>query len=322
MTETYINPLIIQRADPYIYKHTDGYYYFTASVPAYNLIEIRRAKTINGLAHAMPRTVWRKHDQGAMSKLIWAPEIHYINNKWYIYFAATDTEELDELGMFTHRMYCIECDNEDPMISEEAWTEKGQITTEMDTFSLDATVFEHHDNSYYVWAQKDKGITGNSNIYIAQMANPWTLKTRPVMLSKPEFDWETKVFSVNEGPAVIKRHNKIFMTFSGSATDENYAMGMLWIDENDDVLDPDNWHKLDYAIFQSDMKNGVYGPGHNSFTVSEDGTTDLLVYHVRNYLDIKGDPLYDPNRHTMVQPFTWDNEGFPVFGSPVSFSFD
>lgn len=66
----YINPLIVQRADPFIYKHTDGYYYFTASVPAYNLIEIRRAKTLAGLAHAAPRTIWRKHESGPMSQLI------------------------------------------------------------------------------------------------------------------------------------------------------------------------------------------------------------------------------------------------------------
>lgn len=77
---SYTAPLIIQRADPFIYKHTDGYYYFTASVPAYNLIEIRRAKTLEGLAHAALRTVWRKHDKGPMSQLIWAPEIHYTRN--------------------------------------------------------------------------------------------------------------------------------------------------------------------------------------------------------------------------------------------------
>lgn len=53
----YTAPLIIQRADPYIYKHTDGYYYFTASVPSYDRIEIRRARTLEGLAHAAPRTV-------------------------------------------------------------------------------------------------------------------------------------------------------------------------------------------------------------------------------------------------------------------------
>lgn len=105
----FMNPLVIQRADPWIYKHTDGYYYFVASVPAYNRIEIRRAKTIQGLSFAAPRTVWRKHDTGEMSKLIWASELHFIQGKWYVYFAATHTEEIID-GLFTHRMYVIEND--------------------------------------------------------------------------------------------------------------------------------------------------------------------------------------------------------------------
>lgn len=324
MTVRYENPVIIQRADPYIYKHTDGYYYFVASVPAYNLIELRRAKTIDGLAHAMPRTIWRKHDSGtgSQSELIWAPELHYTDGKWYVYYAASHTTAFDENGMFQHRMFAIECDAEDPMETEENWVEKGQIETHLDSFALDATSFELNDKLYYVWAQKDPEIKGNSNLYIAEMENPWTLKTAPVMLSKPEFDWETKIFWVNEGPAILKRNGKVFLTFSGSATDENYAMGMLWIEDDKDVLDATNWHKLDHPVFQSDMENGLYGPGHNSFTVAEDGETDLLVYHVRNYLDIKGDPLYDPNRHTMVQPFEWDDEGFPVFGKPQPFTFN
>lgn len=46
MLKSYPNPLVFQRADPCIYKHKDGYYYFTASVPAYDCIEIRRAKTL------------------------------------------------------------------------------------------------------------------------------------------------------------------------------------------------------------------------------------------------------------------------------------
>ncbi len=322
MAENYINPLIIQRADPYIYKHTDGYYYFTASVPAYNLIEIRRAKTLNGLAHATPRTVWRKHDHGEMSKLIWAPELHYIDHKWYIYFAATDTEELDELGMFTHRMYCLECTSVDPMIGEEVWAEKGQVVTDKDTFCLDATVFERQDKLYYVWAQKDKSIKGNSNLYIAEMANPWTLKSTPVMLSKPEFDWETKGFWVNEGPAVLHRNGRYFLTYSASATDENYCMGMLTAADDSDLLNPASWVKSKQPVFQSDIATDQLGPGHNSFTVSEDGETDILVYHCRNYLDIKGDPLYDPNRHTKVQSFTYDANGVPVFGKPVPFNYE
>lgn len=318
-TEAFINPLIIQRADPFIYKHTDGYYYFTASVPAYNLIEIRRAKTIAGLAHAAPRSIWLKHDEGEMSKLIWAPEIHFINNKWYIYFAAAATEDIVD-DLFTHRMYCIECDAENPM-NDENWVEKGQVVTDKDTFCLDATTFEHNGKLYYVWAQKDNDIRGNSNLYISEMENPWTLKTKPLLLTKPEYDWETIGFWVNEGPAVIERNGKIFITYSASATDENYAMGMIWCDTDADVLDMDNWEKSKDPIFQSDLSTDQFGPGHNSFTISEDGKTDILVYHCRDYTEIKGDPLYDPNRHTKVQEFTWTKDGKPFFGKPVPYNY-
>lgn len=322
MTDSYINPLIVQRADPYIYKHTDGYYYFTASVPAYNLIEIRRAKTLNGLAHAAPRTIWRKHESGEMSQLIWAPELHYIAGKWFIYFAAAQTTAFDENGMFQHRMFCIECDAENPMESEDNWFEHGQVKTGMDSFSLDATCFEANNKLYYVWAQKDPAIKGNSNLYIAEMENPWTLRTKPVMVSKPESDWETRIFWVNEGPAVIHHGNKFFLTFSASATDENYCMGMLTASDDADLLDPASWVKSDKPVFQSKLDIHQYGPGHNSFTIAEDDKTDVLVYHCRNYTDIKGDPLYDPNRHTCVQTFSWNEDGTPNFGQPVPYNYE
>ena len=43
-------PWILQRADPYVYRHVDGSYYFTASVPAYDRIVLRRAGTLEELA--------------------------------------------------------------------------------------------------------------------------------------------------------------------------------------------------------------------------------------------------------------------------------
>ena len=84
----YLSPLLTQRADPYLYKHTDGTYYFTATCPGYDRIELRSAKTVNGIASATPRTVWTRHPSGIMASHIWAPEIHYIMGKWVIYFAA------------------------------------------------------------------------------------------------------------------------------------------------------------------------------------------------------------------------------------------
>src|SRR5690625_398364 len=84
----YPNPLIEQRADPFIYKHTDGYYYFTGSYPEYDRIVLRRAKAIKDLKNAEEVVIWHKYDEGIMSSHIWAPEIHFIDGKWYIHFAA------------------------------------------------------------------------------------------------------------------------------------------------------------------------------------------------------------------------------------------
>ena len=81
----YPNPLIEQRADPHIWLHSDGHYYFIASVPEYDRLEIRRSKTLTGLADAPAKIVWRKPDSGPMSALIWAPELHFIDGKWVIY---------------------------------------------------------------------------------------------------------------------------------------------------------------------------------------------------------------------------------------------
>ncbi|CAM4109139.1 family 43 glycosylhydrolase [Paenibacillus alkaliterrae] len=303
------NPLVEQRADPWVLKHTDGYYYFTGSVPEYDRIELRRSATIAGLADAAEVVVWNQHESGPMSKNIWAPELHFIKGKWYVYFAAARQD-----APFSHRMYVLENASANPL--EGNWTEKGQIMTDWDSFSLDATSFEHAGEQYLVWAQQDPAIQGNTNLYIATMSNPWTLGSKQVMISKPELDWEVIGFMVNEGAAVLKRNGKIFMTYSGSATNHNYAMGLLTAPETADLLDPAAWAKSQAPVFASCPETSQYGPGHNSFTVTEDGERDILVYHARSYKEIVGDPLFDPNRHARAKAFTWRSDGTPDFGTP------
>ncbi len=304
-------PIIEQRADPWVYKHTDGFYYFTASVPEYDRIEIRRSKTIEGLADSQPAIVWRKHDSGIMSKHIWAPEIHNINGKWYIYFAAGEAEDVWKI-----RPYVLECTGSDVMTDE--WAEKGKIQSEVDItaftdFSLDATPFEHKGKGYLIWAEKRNNI---SNLYIAEMSNPWTIATKAVMITTPAYKWEQVGFHVNEGPAVLKRNGKIFVSYSASATDSNYCLGLLAAEQDSDLLEAASWRKAPEPVFGTNPETGRYGPGHNSFTVSEDGTRDILIYHARTYKEIEGDPLYDPNRHTFSQELKWNKDGTPDFGIP------
>jgi GH43 family beta-xylosidase len=225
----YVNPIVRQRADPWVYRHSDGWYYFTASVPEYDRIELWRAAGIQDLGAATPVVVWRKRDSGPLSANIWAPEIHF-------------------------------------------------------------------------------------NLYIAAMKNPWTIRGTQVRISKPEFDWETQGFWVNEGPAVIKRNGKVFITYSASATDDRYCIGMLTAEDTADLLETGSWRKSRTPVFQSSSQAGIFGPGHNSFTT--EAGYDILAYHARSYRDIVGDPLYDPNRDTRVQVLGWKDDGTPDFGTP------
>src|ERR1041384_4677108 len=73
------NPLIEQRADPFITRPVNGMYYMTGSVPEYDRIVVRGAPTIDGLASARDRTVWRRPASGRMGGHIWAPELHRID---------------------------------------------------------------------------------------------------------------------------------------------------------------------------------------------------------------------------------------------------
>lgn len=312
----YRNPLVENRADPWIYKHVDGYYYFIATHPDYQKIELRRAKTINGLGDTQEiKIIWRAHEAGHMSQLIWAPEIHFIDGKWYVYFAASDDANIRDAKHY-HRMFVLENADADPFTDH--WEEKGQIKTHQDSFSLDGTVFKVKDELYYCWAQLEPTIPGNSNLYLSKMANPWTLTGKILLLSSPTLPWECIGFMVNEGPAALLKDDKVIITYSASATDENYAMGLLWANLTDDLLDGYSWHKSKQPVFTSSEENHQFGPGHNSFTISEDNLTDLLVYHARPEKNQTGDPLANPNRHARIQSFEWGADGLPVFGEPVA----
>jgi GH43 family beta-xylosidase len=304
-------PWILQRADPYVYRHIDGKYYFTASVPAYDGIVLRRADSLEELADAPETEIWHKHEEGPMSIHIWAPELHYLQGAWYIYYAGGDKDAIWDI-----RPYVLRCEEEDPITGK--WTELGKMKRADDdefsfeAFSLDATVFENKGSHYYVWAEKVGVGKQISNLYIARMAAPDKLETVQVMLTTPDYDWERVGFWVNEGPAVIKHGDKIFLTYSASETGKAYCMGMLTADKDSDLLDPKSWTKERYPVLKSDDVLGIYGPGHNSFTKDEEGR-DICVYHARSEEEIKGDPLYNPNRHACLMPVEWDEQGRPVF---------
>jgi GH43 family beta-xylosidase len=241
-----------------------------------------------------------------MSHHIWAPELQRIDGKWYLYFTAGRAE-----APFDIRLYVLENAAANPL--EGRWLERGQLKTGWESFALDATTFALKGQRYLVWTQTPpKAPKHMTAVYIAKMDSPLSIAGPATLLTTPEYPWEKVKFDVNEAPAVLVKNGRVFMTYSASATDANYALGMLTARIDANLLDAAAWTKSRNPVFASSAATGQYGPGHNAFTTTPDGKTDILVYHARNYRDIEGDSLLDPNRHTRAQAIAWRADAVPA----------
>ena len=323
--EKYANPFITERADPYIVDGENGYYYFTASYPAYGSVDkgydriiLRKSSEIKGLASAEEKTIWKAHSSGIMAKHIWAPEMHKIGSVWYIFFAAGASSDI-----WAIRPYVLKCSGDDPY--NGTWTECGQMqassgdTSSFKNFSLDMTYFENNGKHYVIWAE----IKGDSSLFMAEINpnEPWKLISKPILLTKPEFSWELVNNRVNEGATVLKTDKKVYVYFSASGTGSEYCVGRMEADINSDLMNINNWKKLKEPVLSTSDLNGESGPGHNCFVKDSDGTT-LIVYHARPAShSSKGcgtyanDPLYDPCRHTRIRTVSFDQNGEPVINT-------
>lgn len=315
---------IKDRADPYVTKGSDGYYYFTASYPmygendpeGYDRIILRRAKTIDALADAEEISIWDEKDSELSHRFIWAPEIHEINGKWYVLFAASSSAD----NVWDIDCHIIKCNGNNPYT--DSWSDLGKFQAcdgddfSFRGFSLDMTQFECGGKHFVAWAQNG----GNSNVYLAQINpdKPWKTVTPAMLLTKPEFDWERVRIPVNEGPAVMIQGDRIYLAFSASATGPEYCIGLMYADKNADLLDIKSWTKLDRPLLTSDDLDGEYGPGHNSFVKDENGDW-VFVYHSRDEICFEGkcgysdgDSLYDPCRSARKRKVIWGNDGLPI----------
>src|SRR5690348_13240502 len=98
-SQTFTNPLLPTGPDPWvIYK--DGFYYYM-NTTGMNLT-IWKTRSIADLKTAEKKVVWRPPASGPYSHEVWAPELHFLDAKWYIYFAA------DAGTNQTHRVWVIE----------------------------------------------------------------------------------------------------------------------------------------------------------------------------------------------------------------------
>lgn len=311
--KTLINPLLPSGADPFCF-YKEGYYYYTHTLG--NRLALWKVKNLADLQYAKEKTIYVPPANTAYSKNLWAPEIHFIRGKWYVYFAADDGRNEN------HRMYVLENASEDPM--EGTWELKGKVADPADKWAIDGNVFEHAGQLYMLWSGWEGDVNGQQNIYIAKMSDPWTLQGERVCISKPQYDWEKHGdlndannpphVSVNEGPQALFKDNQLFVVFSASGCwTDFYTLGLLRFTGGDNLLDATKWVKDARPVFVQAPEKKVFAVGHNSFFKSPDGNEDWILYHANSEAGQGCGRFRSPR----AQRFFWKEDGSPDFGEPV-----
>lgn len=303
----FTNP-IADGADPWVFKK-DGFYYYCGS--GEGGIYVSKSEKLTDPGERV--VVWRPEEGDWNQTNIWAPEIHFIEGKWYIYYAAGIAGP-----PFIHQRSGV-LESDDPFGPYE---DKGMLYTGDDMvdpftvkWAIDLTTHRMNGQRYAIWSGWEENDTTDKtkqHLYIATMSNPYTINGNRIKISSPEESWETGgPLDLNEGPQILKKDGKVFIIYS---TRESwmieYRLGQLSLSDTLlDPLDPDIWEKSG-PVFQGTDK--VLGAGHASFTTSPDGKEDWIFYHSKKTTE----PGWD--RDIRIQEFGWKPDGSPDFGQPVA----
>lgn len=260
---------------------------------------IASSEKLCALADAMPVRVYKPEENMPYSKELWAPELHIIDGICYIYVACDDGNN------YNHRMYVLTNDSQDP---EKPYRMVGKISDDTDKWAIDGTVLQYGGKLYMIWSGWEGEINNCQNIYIAEMSDPFTVSSKRVLISTPEYDWEKKDCIgnglerplINEGPFAYVSNGAlkgIFFSASGSWAN-HYCIGFLKY-LGGDIMDAESYEKLPTPVLCLD--DGWNGPGHCS--VFSDGEAEYMAFHTYD----EGKSCGWTNVHAIVAPFEMKN---------------
>lgn len=302
--KTFGNVLVNYGADPFV-TYQDGYYYYIR-VKQDRSIWVSKSKELSRIGQVEPKMVYEPSGDEPSEEL-WAPEIHYLNGKWYVYYTAG--------AGANHRMYALESETAD---AQGKYIFKGKLTPETDRWAIDQTVLEHDGQLYAIWSGWEGTVNVDQRIYIARMDNPWTISGERVELSKPEYDWEKQGGkpTINEGAQIVKAPDgtvNIVYSASGSWSDF-YCLGSLTLKKDADPMEKSSWIKAEKPVFEKNNST-TFSTGHACFTTSPDGEEDYIIYHATKN---SGDGWN--GRGVRTQRVYWNEDGTLDIGTALEYN--
>ncbi|MBN7827732.1 family 43 glycosylhydrolase [Bowmanella dokdonensis] len=299
---SFTNPLFPNGADPWL-EYWDGNYYLTTTTWTSELV-MRKSPTLEGLADATPVNVWSSTDPKRCCNF-WAFEFHRLKGpngyRWYMMYTAGQDGTLDH-----QHLNVLESAGDDPMGPYEY---KGALMPNV--WNIDGNYLEQDGKLYVIYSQWQ----GDEQLnIIAEMDTPWSLKpgSPHTILTRPQLDWEISGRKVTEGAEILQRNGRTFMTYSASfCNTPDYKLGLMELVGND-PLNREHWKKYPQPVFS--RTDTVFGPGHNGFFQSPDGSEEWLVYHGNDSVEHG----CSATRSLRAQKFTWNEDGTPNFGKPLT----
>lgn len=285
--EEYLFPLMTGYGDPVIFQW-NGKYYFTATNDNKNAIGlyVREAEELDALfsEDAENYMILGVDEENEFIQTFWAPEFHIIGGDVYLLFAVSGRKWGPQCHMMKLKKGGSIPNARDWEHPVRVQKKNGEwLSTE--GITLDMTYLETGSSSYVVWSYRQNigtPVDTGSMLYIAKadIDRPWRLASEPVLLSRPLLGWENVDGTINnEGPFAYVSDKKVYLTYSGGASDSyTYTVGLLTASTESNLLDISAWTKRSTPVFSYYSLNGVYGPGHSSFFKDEEGNL-MIAYH-------------------------------------------
>ncbi|MCA9043382.1 MAG: sulfatase-like hydrolase/transferase [Planctomycetaceae bacterium] len=307
----FVNP-IAEGADPWVVRDPNEPRYLWCLSEGNRAIAIHASDCLNALGPK--HIVWTAPETGPYSKEIWAPELHFLDGHWYIYFAASDGNNAN------HLTYVLESNTNDPLgdytLHGPLKTGAGENRDEPNIWAIDMTVLQHGGKRYAIWSGWDEPGSDRQYLYAAEMASPTKLTGPRVRLcNNSDYLWERlerdeSQRGLHEGPEVFQSHGSTYLMYSCAASWlPTYKLGMLKL-VGENPLNPEDWQKQSTPAFNG--TESVYGVGHSCFVYTPEDDRWWHVFHA------KRDRNPGWRRSIHVQPMGVGPDGEPLLGQPIN----